>query len=249
MAELSGIFGELAKRSIVSILIILPIYSQQANATDTDVTYPQFQNNGTTWYKPSSSFQSYYADYFVDMDKAYKQQVISDRRFSFSLLNLCGEKSALFYRYLKQQPEKTLYAGNSIINNDLSKKEGLPFLSETSQYYENDMLVEYPSPSKNGKYSGKFIYQFNTHAGEESIRQLDKNLGSGNGSNNEIVFSSFLSIYYVDDNGLKGKLANQSPFYLTLKIDQLQDINKARSEKDAFNLGKKSCFWMPLTAD
>ena len=246
MAELSEILGELAKRSIVSILIILPIYSQQTNATGTDAIYPKFKNNGMTWYKPSSSFKSYYADYFVAMDKTYKQRVISDRRFSYSLLNLCGEKSALFYRYLKNKPEKTLYGGNHIINDDFSKKEGLPFITETSQYYENDMIIEYPIPSKNGKYSGKFIYQYNSHAGKESIRQLDKNLGNGNGFNNELVFSSFLSIYYIDDNGHKANLANESPFYLTLKIDQLKDINKASSEKDAFNMGKKSCYWMPI---
>lgn len=246
MAKLSDIWGELVKRSIVSILIILPIYSQKISATGTEVIYPKFKNNGMTWYKPSSSFKSYYEDYFVAMDKTYKQRVISDRRFSYSLLNLCGEKSALFYRYLKKQPEKTLYTDNHLINNDAYKIEGLPFISETSQYYKNDMIIEYPIPSKNGKYYGKFIYQYNSHAGEQSIRQLDKNLGNGNGSNNELVFSSFLSIYHIDDKGHKAKLANESPFYLTLKIDQLKDINKASSEKDAFNMGRKSCYWMPI---
>lgn len=246
IAILAAILRQETLKAIAFVLLpVTIVFSIQANAGSSSVVYPKLKNNGTTWFSPSLSLKSYYANYFIDMDRTYKQQVIADKRFSDSLLNLCGETSALFYRYLKNHTEKPLFNDGIIKTTaSLQKKEGLPFIGTDSQYYRNDMHVEFPRATNDGKYQSQFVYEYNTNSSKHSIYQLNKNLGGGNGKNKELVFISFLSIYYIDTNGNKSKPASKNPFYVILKIDSLQEINKASSESDAFTNGKKSCGWM-----
>ncbi len=59
--------------------IIITSFTKLTYAGSTNVAYPNLKNNGTTWYKPSIGLKSYYDNYFTDMDRSYKQQVVSDK--------------------------------------------------------------------------------------------------------------------------------------------------------------------------
>lgn len=234
------------KKSIPLLLLtsFYAIFSAPTIAASSAVVYPKIKNNGNSWYPPSTALASYYNDYFIDMDRSYKTQVINDKRFSDSLKNSCGEVSALLYRYLHNKAEKPLFNDVAIDSGaSFQKKEGLPFIGSNSQYYQRDMYTEYPKPSSNGKYRGQFVYEYKIKAGDKSVFQLDKNLGGGDGKSKQIMFLAYMANYFVDENGNK-QAASQKRLYVMLKIDKLKEIKQASSEKDAFQQGVNSCTWL-----
>lgn len=212
-------------------------------AGSSSVIYPKVNNNGNNWYAPSPALTSSYDNYFVNMDKLFKSQLVSDPQFSESLQAVCGEVSALFYRYLHNQTEKNLFNATSINNNGLQTKEALPFTSTQSQFYTRDMVVEYPMPSVRGRYRGQFVYEYTLKAGNKSIFQLKKNAGGGNGKSKQILFLAYMNNFYIDVNGNK-QTASTSPSYVMLKIDRLTTIKGFTSEKHAFEQGQQSCTWL-----
>ena len=231
------------------LALVVTLFSAQGLAGSSSVIYPKIKNNGNSWYTPSPTLASDYEHYFFDMDNRYKAQLVRDQQFSESLQNVCGEVSALFYRYLHNQTEKKLFHACAINNtNGLQSKEALPFISKHSQYYDNDMLVEYPMPSVRGKYRGQFVYEYIIKQGDKSIFQLMKNPGGGDGKNKQILFLAYMNHYLIDENGYK-QTASTEPTYVMLKIDKLSTIKGFASEEQAFEQGQQSCSWLNKRLD
>jgi len=222
---------------------VITLCSVQALAGSSSVIYPKINNNGNTWAAPSPALTSDYDHYFVDMDNRYKAQIIRDANFSQSLKQVCAEVSALFYRYLHNQPEKALFLDSPSNSQGIPRKEDVPFIGHNSQYINQDMLIHYPMPSLNGQYHGQFVYQYRINQGQKSLFQLNKNSAGGNGKSKEIILLSELNYAYIDDNGNQQAI-NAPSLLVLLKIDTLKNIKKSSSEKHAFQHGQQTCRWL-----
>lgn len=212
-------------------------------AGSSSVIYPKINNNGNSWRAPSAAHISDDQIDMVGLDQRELSQLLRDAQFSHSLRHVCGEVSALFYRYLHDQPRKPLFHGNAQQQSGLQHKEALPFISRQSQYYEKDMQVEYPMPSLTGEYHGQFVYQLTLKGGAQSIFQLAKNTGGGNAKNKQILFAAYLHYFTIDNHGHKQGLG-RGPSRLLLKIDRLTTIKGFRSESHAFEQGQQHCQWL-----
>ena len=231
----------------LSVALVVTLLSTLAFAGSSSVIYPKIKNNGNSWFTPSTGLRSEYENYFVDMDSRYKSQLVRDPQFSESLLNVCGEVSALFYRYLHDEKQKNLFHTTLMDSNGLQRKEALPFTSKKSQYYERDMVVEYPMPSLRGKYRGQFVYQYTLKSGAKSIFQLKKNSGGGDGKNKQMLLLADMNYFAIDENGNKQITDTKStPLsnYVMLKIDRLTTIKSYTSEAHAFQKGQQNCTWL-----
>jgi len=235
----------------LSIALFASLLSAQVLAGSSSVIYTKIKNNGNSWYTPSPALVSDYENYFFDMDSRYRAQVVRDAQFSKSLLNVCGEVSALFYRYLHDQKQKTLFHATPLSSNSsggLQSKEAVPFITKQSQYYDRDMLVEYPIPSTQGRYTGQFVYQYTLKGGDKTIFQLTRNSGGGNGKSKQILFLAYLNYSAIDQNGNKQNMSTERN-YVMLKIDKLSTIKGLASEAQAFQQGQQSCTWLPQRLD
>jgi len=236
-----------------SIVLLASLLSAQVLAGSSSVIYPKIKSNGNSWYTPSPALVNDYENYFFDMDSRYRAQVVRDTQFSKSLLNVCGEVSALFYRYLHDQKEKTLFHATPLSNNvsnngGLQSKEAVPFITKQSQYYNRNMLVEYPRPSTQGRHTGQFVYQYTLKGGDKSIFQLTKNTGGGNGKSKQMLFLAYLNYFAIDQNGNKQSMSTERN-YVMLKIDKLSTIKGLASETQAFQQGQQSCTWLNKRID